>query len=170
VKIFVMSLISIMVTSAVFASPLDKHLELCESSEAQALKGSKGSCMVVTVPRKTISLEGNCKGSFIGLNCQIAFKSHADEGIDFISMKCGKDLKKPSMDRIFEAISSSYNVAAVITTSNGKKALVNDPVNYHSLISRLIEVNIRETNEKSVPEVMIRMNTGMWPVQDLTCF
>ncbi|WP_408098635.1 hypothetical protein ACJVC5_06910 [Peredibacter sp. HCB2-198] len=117
------------------------HQKNCQKSDVKELMGETGSCRIVVAPTKyTGSESGSCTGTFMDIPCSVSYIT--EESISALNITCGLDPRNPMMSQDMKATGSSYNVATIIKTSEGKDIIQNDETNYNVVSSNSLRLTI----------------------------
>ena len=147
------------------ATDLEKN---CESASALKAKGDSGSCRVV-VALKKVDKRGTCEGIFSNkLKCEVRYLS-TEEGAG-VNLFCG-ERQEPVINQDFSAEILSFNNLSIIKDSRDKETIINDPIEYTLISSRVIELSLQEdVNQKVTGTVTILLEKGKVPLTNVICY
>jgi hypothetical protein len=147
------------------ATDLQKN---CESTLALNAKGEGGSCRVV-VAVKNEEKSGICEGIISNkLKCEVRYLS-TSEGSG-LNLFCG-ERQAPVINQDFTAEILSFNNIAITKDSKEKETIINDPINYTLISSRMIELSLQENaNQKITGTITIILEKGIVPLTNVVCY
>lgn len=144
-KIFLPLLI--ILTLPAWADFTEEHTGLCQSSEAKKLMGKKGTCQLVLGGIEAQQVSNSCTGKLADISCKVMMLKSSDSAS--MNLICG-DADSPLVSQVLDASVMSYNISAVVKSSNGEFKTINDPNEYHLLTNPALEVQLaRGTTTKA---------------------
>lgn len=154
--------IALLMSSIALADLGEFHQKNCETDEVKGLMGGKGSCRIVIAPKKLVN-QGSCMGMFMNsLPCYVTYIAAAEGAA--MNLTCGTNLNDPQINQDLAATATSYNVATLINSNDGKTIVKNDPKEYGFLSGGFLTVVLGET-----PEIIIELQTGPATLTNVVC-
>ncbi len=119
----------------------EEHRKICDSKEAKALMGTKGSCQMILAPSPTVQVSGRCEGKLSDITCRVLVLKTTDSAS--MNLVCG-ELDSPLLTQVLSADVLSYRVSALIKKSSGEYQTINDSKDYHLLSNPALEVQLAQ--------------------------
>lgn len=145
--------------------------DLATELQKKNCSNETGSCRVIVAPKK-IEKQGYCIGMFMDkLPCIVSYIS-VKEGAA-MNLTCGTDPKKPVLNQDMPAEALGYNVATLITISDGQDIVKNDPNEYLMISNRMVDVSIVSSDDNGVVtttgKVVLSLQGGLVALTNVSC-
>lgn len=167
-KILLISLATLLSMAALAGDLAEAHQRLCTSEAVKSEMGENGVCRIVIGASKSIERAGSCTGKFRGvMPCLVDFTT--TDKTAAIHLVCGFDPQNPALDQVVEASTLDYNVAAVVTKSDGTQVIIND-MGIHSILeSGMMSIILSKYDEQTFANISLNMKTGPEELLEVEC-
>lgn len=136
---------------------LDSHRAICESLDTD-------TCRLVIIPQKTQEKIGVCQGTLMGsIPCVVSYG--VEVAGSAMNLTCGTDFSNPEINQDISSTAIDYKVAAIINSQTYKV----ESARFTNISSPLMSLNITEVDEVRTHIIMVKLEGGVFPLEDISC-